>query len=205
MPADETAKTRGLDPPITNAERGLPPPATTPAAPPAPAQAQPAPAAEEKKDPELEGLNLAEAAKKAAYALKKKYPFLVFISGRRTKKEQAWAMARNVVENRKYIYNPQPPYGAYKYPKVVELQKWVDANPSKVSREDIASGLEVLLEKWSDIDMGRLTFHFWGRAFDLQPPKTKADDEIIKTIKSLPGYTNFVPMEAGEERWHAEY
>src|SRR5438552_18981740 len=54
-------------------------------------------------DAEIEALDLAATARTAAYALKKAHPSIRFTSGRRSKEDQARAMASNVVKNRKWI------------------------------------------------------------------------------------------------------
>ena len=60
-------------------------------------------------DPDIEALNLSDTAKKAAYALKSKYPSVTFTSGRRNKAEQARAMASNVIFNRTWIKDTYVP------------------------------------------------------------------------------------------------
>jgi hypothetical protein len=51
-------------------------------------------------DSAIEKLDLAPAARAAAYELKRLHPEVVFTSGRRDKVGQARAMASNVVRNR---------------------------------------------------------------------------------------------------------
>lgn len=51
----------------------------------------------------IEELQLTPTAKNAAKLLQTKYPHLKFTSGRRSIREQAHAMANNVVLNRQWI------------------------------------------------------------------------------------------------------
>src|SRR5215470_12548187 len=88
-------------------------------------------------DPDIEALQLIGAAKDAAYTLKRKYPTLVFTSGRRSRSEQAQAMARNVLRNRQWIAETYAPSAVQK-----ASQAWVDANPDANSPDEISGGLE---------------------------------------------------------------
>jgi hypothetical protein len=168
---------------------------TTPpaAAPVAAAAAAPA------TDPEIEALNLRDTAKKAAYALKKKHPAVTFTSGRRDKGEQARAMASNVVENRNWIKE------TYVSTTVSDAcQKWVDVHKDKKTKDDIAEGLLSVLDAQTDADLGKLSRHLSGDAFDVQPVETDAD-AIKKTIRELAGLDKFLEKEGGLVRWHAQF
>lgn len=150
-------------------------------------------------DAEIEALNLSKLAKKAAYRLKRKHPSVVFTSGRRDKAEQASAMASNVVLNRKWIHQT--------YARSVasdSCQKWVNENPDKTTKAAIAEGLKEVLDSLSDRELGLLSMHLSGAAFDVKPVEEDAT-AIKKTIRSLPGLTLFLEKEGGLVRWHAQF
>lgn len=150
-------------------------------------------------DPAIEALQLAVTAKKAAYALKKAHPTIVFTSGRRNKTDQARAMAGNVVANRQWI---KQTYADTKASR--ECQKWIDDHPGAKTREEIATGLISVLNGLTDAEIGRLSKHLSGEAFDVQPVEQNAN-EIKATIRRLPGLTKFLDREGGLVRWHAQF
>jgi hypothetical protein len=152
-------------------------------------------------DPEIEVLDLRRRARKAAYALKKAHPAVSFTSGRRSKDEQASAMASNVVKNRKWIEQ------TYAKSSVRHAcQRWVDDNPDKTTRAEIAEGLASVLHAATDSELAKLSKHLSGDAFDVQP--VDKDAESIKTtIRSLlrPGRDRFLDKEGGLVRWHVQF
>lgn len=150
-------------------------------------------------DPAIEALQLRGAARRAAYALKKAHPSVKFTSGRRDRADQARAMASNVVSNRKWI-------GQTYKPGVVSsgCQKWVDDNPAKTTKDDIAAGLLSVMNAASDADLARLSKHLSGDAFDVQPVDVNAD-AIKNTIRGLEGLDKFLDKEGGLVRWHAQF
>jgi hypothetical protein len=152
-----------------------------------------------KMDSNIEGLKLSEVARKAAYELKAKCPTVEFTSGRRDKEEQARAMAANVVMNRKWI---QETYTDSKARDAA--QKWVDNHPEAKSVDEIAAGLKQVLDGLSNGELGTLSKHLSGDAFDVQPV-TKQATKIKRTIRSLPGLTKFLEEEGGLERWHVQF
>jgi hypothetical protein len=150
-------------------------------------------------DPKIEALKLNNTARQAAYALKAKHPGIIFTSGRRDKSDQARAMAGNVVKNRKWIvqtYKPTPVSAA--------CQDWVDQNPDATSQADVASGLESVLDGFSDQELRQLSLHLSGDAFDVQPVTQNAD-QIKADIRALPGLDKFLDKEGGLLRWHAQF
>jgi hypothetical protein len=150
-------------------------------------------------DSKIEALKLSSKAKKAAYKLKEAHPAVTFTSGRRDKDEQAGAMAGNVTKNRKWIEQ------TYVKSKARDAcQKWVDDNADKTSKSDIKKGLATTLKALSDGELGKLSKHLSGDAFDVQPV-TKDASAIKKTIKGLPGITKFLEKEGGLVRWHAQF
>jgi hypothetical protein len=149
--------------------------------------------------PEIENLHLAETARKAAYALKQKHPSVIFTSGRRDKQGQAHAMAGNVVLNRKWI---EQTYAASSVRDA--CQKWVDDNPEKKTAAEIEQGLLEVMNGFSDADLGHLSGHLSGMAFDVQPV-TEGGEEIKASIRALPGLQKFLEKEGGLVRWHAQF
>jgi hypothetical protein len=150
-------------------------------------------------DPEIEALNLALTAKKAAYALKRAHPSVIFTSGRRNKRDQARAMSENVILNRKWIEQT--------YAKTLArdtCQKWVDDNPGKNTQQEIEAGLASVIDALPDVELPRLSKHLSGDAFDVQPV-TEDAEQIKATIRSLPGLKLFLDMEGGLIRWHAQF
>ncbi|HZM93993.1 MAG TPA: hypothetical protein VFB92_11255 [Vicinamibacterales bacterium] len=152
-------------------------------------------------DPDIEALNLAGNAKKGAYALKKAHPSVTFTSGFREKEDQARAMSQNVAkkDKRKWIEKTYVSTMASK-----ACQKWVDDNPDKTTEEDIAAGLLSVLNELTDDELAGLSRHLIGKAFDVQPVETDADD-IKKTIRSLEGLHKFLEKEDELVRWHAQF
>jgi hypothetical protein len=142
-------------------------------------------------------LDLADYAYSAAVELANKYPSVVFTSGRRTVSQQASAMATNIVKNRKYI---EQTYAASA--ERDQLQNWVDQNPQAVTQTDIAAGLEGIMYQWSDAQKVKLSRHFAGLAFDVQPV---AGDDLKGAIKKLPHLVKFLDKEGGLVIWHAEF
>ncbi len=150
-------------------------------------------------DPEIEALDLAQVARSAAYTLKKAHPMVKFTSGRRSKEDQARAMASNVVKNRKWIEQ------TYKdSPLRKKCQDWVDNNPDKDTEADIAAGLRSIFDAASDDELGKFSKHLSGMAFDVQPVEKDAE-KIKKTIRELPGLDKFLDKEGGLVRWHAQF
>jgi hypothetical protein len=150
-------------------------------------------------DPAIEALDLAPVARAAAAALKRLHPGVVFTSGRRDKVAQARAMAGNVVRNRQWIghtYLPSPVCAA--------CQKWVDAHPQALTQEAIEQGLIGVFDSIGEAELGRISKHLSGEAFDVQP--VAANAEAIKaSIRALKGLTKFLDREGGLERWHAQF
>jgi hypothetical protein len=149
-------------------------------------------------DPDIEALDLSTVARKAAYTLKKSHPLVSFTSGRRSKDEQASAMASNVVKNRKWI---QQTYANSTLS--AQCQEWLDNNPDKKTLQEITEGLVSILNAATDDDLGKLSKHLSGEAFDVQP--VPDGDSIKTTIRGLPGLTKFLDVEGGLVRWHAQF
>jgi hypothetical protein len=150
-------------------------------------------------DSAIEKLDLAPVAKAAAYELKRLHPGVVFTSGRRDKVGQAGAMASNVVKNRKWIGQ------TYKESEArAACQKWVDDHPAATTQAQIQEGLLSVFNSLTADQLGRLSNHLSGNAFDVQP--VDKDAAAIKaSIRGLQGLDLFLDREGGLERWHAEF
>src|SRR5262245_44480412 len=145
-------------------------------------------------------LDLSPNAKRAADQLLAAHPNVKFTSGRRDVADQARAMASNVVKKRKWILN------TYKdTPQRKALQKWVDDHPEAKTQAAIAKGLASVMDDWSDAQKARLSKHFSGQAFDVQPVAGAAGRAIKDTIRGLPKLNNFLEKEGGLVRWHADF
>jgi hypothetical protein len=187
----------GTTPPIVT-----PPPGsvrTLPVAQPAAGAAGAADNAVAAVDAAIDALDLSTVARAAAYALKRAHPSVVFTSGRRSKEDQARAMAGNVVKNRKWI---EQTYA--NSPVRKQCQDWVDANPAAKTKAEIAEGLLSVFNAVGDEALGRLSKHLSGDAFDVQPVDTNAD-AIKTTIRGLQGLDLFLDTEGGLVRWHAQF
>ena len=149
-------------------------------------------------DADIDALDLAPNAKKAAKKLKEEHPDITFTSGRRNVTEQAHAMASNIVssKNRKWIEQT--------YASAAKLQQWVDNHPDTKTVDDIAKGLETVMNEMSESERGKVSKHLSGEAFDVQPRERDADT-IKKDIRNLPGITKFLEKEGGLVRWHAQF
>jgi hypothetical protein len=150
-------------------------------------------------DSAIEALDLAPVAKAAAYELKRLHPAVIFTSGRRDKLAQARAMASNVIKNRKWIVQTYLTSDA-----CVLCQKWVDDHPEAVTQDQIQQGLLSVFNSLADAQLGRLSKHLSGEAFDVQPVDANAE-EIKASIRGLSGLTKFLDKEGGLVRWHAQF
>jgi hypothetical protein len=151
-------------------------------------------------DPDIEGLNLSDVARNAAYALKTQCPQVIFTSGRRDKHGQASAMAYNVVRNRNFIGE------TYHSDAGAACQQWVDNNSDQQTQSEIAAGLEGVLNGLPDSQLAHLSKHLSGDAFDVQPVDLAQGGETIKqAIRGLTGLSKFLDSEGGLVRWHAQF
>lgn len=145
-------------------------------------------------------LRCAGAAQHAAELLEQRFPGVVFTSGRRGVLDQARAMAQNVGANRKWI--------AQTYMGTAEsrvLQAWVDAHPEAETAQEIAGGFAGVMVHWTDEQKARLSKHFSGEAWDVQPVGGAQGVAIKATIRALPGLQKFLEKEGGLVRWHAQF
>jgi hypothetical protein len=159
----------------------------------------PAPTPSTGSDPAIEALNLSEPARSAAYTIKRKHPWVVFTSGRRDLVRQAWAMAGNAVKNRQWIGQT---YAAN--PVSRAAQAWVTAHPEARTQQTIADGLLRVFRTFSPQDLGRLSHHLSGLAFDVRPEPSQAA-AFWSTVKSLPGLKQYFDKEGGLTIWHVGF
>lgn len=149
----------------------------------------------------VDSLDLRPKAKAIASELRQTYPAIVFTSGKRSEVEgQARAMAGNVVSNRAWIaetYSDKSLSG--------QLQDWVDKNPTATTKNAIAVGLAGVMATWSEEQKGKLSAHFTGEAFDIQP-QTEDADAIKSRAASLATAAGgkFLEKEGGLVRWHLQ-
>jgi hypothetical protein len=139
------------------------------------------------------------AAGIAAYVIKGKHPWAVFTSGRRDPARQASAMAGNVVRNRRWIAQT---YAAN--PVSAAAQAWVDDHPEARTQQAIADGLLSVFKQFSRSELGRLSYHLSGLAFDIQPVPAQ-ESAVSTTIRSLPGLREFLTKEGGLTIWHVGF
>jgi hypothetical protein len=145
-------------------------------------------------------LGLLDYVAEAAELLLSRHPGVVFTSGRRDVRQQANAMAGNVVVKRRWI---EETYTATA--ERTALQAWVDANPAAVTKEQISAGLESVMASWTDEQKRRISRHFSGQAFDVNPVPGPAGEVIKATIQALPNLRKFLPEEGGRVIWHADF
>jgi len=145
-------------------------------------------------------LDLAGHAKDAAEALLSAHPGAAFTSGRRSVQQQADAMAGNVVANRNWIRETYA-----ESPERYELQTWLESHPDATTRDQIIAGLRTVMNGWNDRRKTRLSRHFAGLAFDVQPVAGAVGEAIKATIRGLPHLRRFLDSEGGKTIWHAEF
>jgi hypothetical protein len=146
----------------------------------------------------IEEMQLAPVAKKAATILQTKHPKIQFTSGRRDIRQQAHAMAGNVVKlkDRKWIGKT--------YIAAAKCQAWVDKHPEAKTVDAITDGLEQTMKAMPEAELMKISRHLTGRAFDVRPVTANAA-AIKSDIGKLPGLNKFLDHEGGHVRWHAQF
>jgi len=146
----------------------------------------------------IDELQLEPIAKLAADLLKQQHPKLEFTSGRRTVRQQAHAMASNIValKDRKWIGKT--------YLAGAKLQTWIDQHPEATTIDQITDGLEQTMNAMPETELLKISRHLTGRAFDVRPV-TKNAVAIKSDIRALPGLHKFLDREGGHVRWHAQF
>ena len=146
----------------------------------------------------IEELQLEPIAEQAATLLKQKHPKIEFTSGRRTVRQQAHAMASNIVvlKDRKWIGET--------YLAGAKLQKWIDHHPEASTIDQITDGLEKTMNAMPEAELLKISRHLTGRAFDIRPVTENAA-AIERDVRALPGLHKFLDREGGHVRWHAQF
>jgi len=146
----------------------------------------------------IEEMHLEPVAKEAAKILKSKHPNIEFTSGRRDIRQQAHAMAGNIVKlrDRKWIGKT--------YLAAAKCQAWVDKHPEAVTVDAITDGLEQVMKAMPEDELMKISRHLTGRAFDVRPVTANAA-AIKADIRKLPGLHKFLDHEGGHVRWHAQF
>ncbi len=144
----------------------------------------------------IEEMQLEPVARNAATLLQGKHPQLEFTSGRRSVLQQAHAMARNVVINRKWI--------GQRYLAGAKLQQWVYKHPEAKTVDAIAAGLEQTMKAMPEDELVKISRQLTGKAFDVRPVTANAT-AIKADILKLPGLHRFPDKEGGLVRWHAQF
>jgi hypothetical protein len=149
---------------------------------------------------DIDALDLSPTARKAAEHLRSRYPSVQITSGRRSREDQARAMARNVQFQRDFIA------AGYRDSSVKRAcQDWVEANPEAITEGDLAAGLLAILQAFDTPALAKLSKHFTGDAFDVKPPALNPDD-VKAEMQKLPGLDRFMERRDGSVlRWHAQF
>ncbi len=138
------------------------------------------------------------AAKEFAQA----HPDAVFTSGRRTKEEQASAMASHVAADHLWIVKTYRPSDA-----ALLCQHWVTANPLAKSEPEIAAGLLSVLDGLTDEQCKQLSRHFEGKAFDVRPVGGLHGSMMLATLRLVVKKYGGILLESegGIRLWHAQF
>lgn len=149
----------------------------------------------------LSDLILVEPVQTVARDLAMVFPDVFFSSGRRTLEQQAYAMADNVVVNRKWIAQTYVASLAS-----AACQACVDANPTEMKVSKIVELLLGVLKAFPEDQLIHLSRHLSGRAFDVDPVDG-AKGENIKAwlhMRAAQVGGKFLEREGGLRRWHFE-
>ncbi len=147
---------------------------------------------------------LAGVALVAATEFLAAHPDAVITSGRRGLVEQANAMARNVARaGRRWIAKT---YAKPLCDAARACQAWVDAH-EKATEPEIARGLLGVLPRFSRTQLAKLSRHFSGLAFDVQPVAGPRGEAMKATLRALAAKYGglFLDREGGREIWHLQF
>lgn len=152
---------------------------------------------------DVDSLDLATHAKACALLLCDSFPDVKFTSGRRSIAQQAKAMAQNVVRNRRWIGET--------YRHGASLQGWIDRHPEVRAASQIEAGLLALMQNMKPEDLAKLSKHFTGMAFDLEPIvdhqglPTARGFEIVDFIRQHLQGAKVLLREGGLVVWHVQF
>lgn len=152
---------------------------------------------------DLMRLGLIGAAADAAADLAIAHPDAVFTSGRRTRREQARAMAENIAKSTRQWINR-----TYKLSAVRDAcQAWIDKHPEAQTLDALEAGLSSVLDGFTPNDLAHLSKHLSGEAFDVKPVDGLSGRMILMALRQVVrkhGGT-LLEKEGGIVRWHAQF
>lgn len=112
----------------------------------------------------LEDLILVDPVQTVARELLQQWPGVVFTSGRRTREDQARAMAQDVAQNRQWIRQTYAASSAR-----AKCQAAVDSVPMAKLPSELAAAIYSVLLDMGDAELSKLSKHPAGLAFDVAP------------------------------------
>lgn len=130
------------------------------------------------------------------------FPDAVFTSGKRSLAEQARAMSTNVAINRAFIAQTYRPSKASQLAHAAVI-KHTEAKTASAITAVILSALNGL----PDDELGKLSLHLSGEAFDVKPVKGVRGGEMAAFLHELAARHGgqFLEWEAGLRRWHWQH
>jgi hypothetical protein len=142
------------------------------------------------------GWGLDGVARQVAREMLRLYPMARITSGRRSLSDQARAMAGNEAVKPGWIaatYVDSPVKRA--------CVEWCAANRG-AGRDGITTGLVSVMLRFSDADLGRISKHLSGQAFDVAPDMR--NQQIAKYLRDRAAECGgkFLEREGGLVRWH---
>jgi hypothetical protein len=134
-----------------------------------------------------------------ATELLRRFPDAELTSGKRDLKEQAAAMATNVLKERGWIgatYKPSPVSQA--------LHAWALEKRHVRVKGDLAFGLLDMMRRFTPFELGKLSLHLTGEAFDVRPMNTARGMSLKKYLAEAAADKGgkFLEREGGLIRWH---
>lgn len=151
-------------------------------------------------------LDLAEPALSAALHLESLFPDIVFTSGRRSREDQARAMAQNIAI-------AGLPWLAKTYKKS-PVRDGIAAAIGRLPVPRSASAIQGAISAYflgkPDSFVAAISRHLSGLAFDIKPMidaagvPTPRGERVIAEIRRLPQLDKFLDHEGGLVRWHVQ-
>lgn len=145
-------------------------------------------------------MKLSPFARQGAEMMQRKYPEIVFTSGRRDVFAQARAMAQNVLMERDWLVKTYKPG-----PVLSTLQMCVLDNPQAQTVPQLADLFyEAMLGFPTDVLMG-FSRHFTGDAWDAQWPGEALAPAMCADVLSLPHLHKLLTREGARRLIHAQF
>ncbi len=148
-------------------------------------------------------LNLVGRAAIAARELAHLHPDVEFTSGRRSIEKQAEAMAKNIARSsRQWIVR------TYKASDASEaIQAWIDAHPEATTQNDLCRGIVSVMHALAPEDLGKLSKHLSGEAFDVKPVTGMWGNMLLSTLRRVVArnHGTLLEQEGGLTIWHAQF